>query len=347
MGAGVALLSLAFAILGIVCGVFLPGPRARRWRKEPRVRARAGQPVAPPRVSPGFARSLDKLPRSVPVSLAALPAALKRPATARTPTDAHDVVDVTPPPRLTPRAGVMARPATSAEPRASTAKPPTGATPPGTTPPTPPAGGSGAGAPSGPSGGGTSALPPSRGPSALPPSGGTSAQPPGGGTKRIASERRPERAATGRGGRDLLGRLAEWHGGTGPGHGVAMTVAAVILQRATVCPAGRRRPTCGSPAGRAARRAAQCRWSWSRQTQPGRWRQPSPGRRCSPSRPPPQAVRSRRWSGGHAWRWTRSRRPRRSCRGRRAVLGGCRDRDKPHRSARPGPGVLLAPDLVR
>jgi len=55
------LTSLAAAILGLLCGVFLPAPSSRRYRPEPRVRTDAGTGASAPRVSPQVARATDRL----------------------------------------------------------------------------------------------------------------------------------------------------------------------------------------------------------------------------------------------------------------------------------------------
>jgi hypothetical protein len=60
--------SFTAALLGIGCGVFLPGPTRPRWGPEPRVRARPGGPPVPaPRTSPTFQRAVAALPTSVSV----------------------------------------------------------------------------------------------------------------------------------------------------------------------------------------------------------------------------------------------------------------------------------------
>jgi hypothetical protein len=68
VGTWVAVFSFTAALLGIGCGVFLPGPTRERWGPEPRVRARPGGPPVPaPRTSPTFRRAVAALPTSVSV----------------------------------------------------------------------------------------------------------------------------------------------------------------------------------------------------------------------------------------------------------------------------------------
>jgi hypothetical protein len=58
----VLLFGLGAALLGGVCGIFLPSPSSRRYRPEPRVRVAPGATVPqPPRVSPRTVRAADLL----------------------------------------------------------------------------------------------------------------------------------------------------------------------------------------------------------------------------------------------------------------------------------------------
>ena len=72
----VLLVSLGCAILGAACGVFLPPPSSRRYRRGPRVRASAGGAPSAPRVSPQVAHAADRYAKQAVAGMVAGAAAV-------------------------------------------------------------------------------------------------------------------------------------------------------------------------------------------------------------------------------------------------------------------------------
>lgn len=115
-GSGVSgmalLLSLGCAVLGGLCGVFLPSPSSRRYRPAPRVRAQAGGPASAPRISARVANVTDRYAKpaaaGVVAGAAAVTAAGFRRASRATPTPSAPA-DVPPAPVLQPQPGTPIR----------------------------------------------------------------------------------------------------------------------------------------------------------------------------------------------------------------------------------------------
>lgn len=107
-------ISLAAALLGAACGVFLPAPSSRRYRSAPRARSDAGGPPSAPRVSPGVAAAADRYAKPVVAGAAAVTAAgakklSRSPAPAAQPADGEVAPDAEPDPVLQPRSGTPIR----------------------------------------------------------------------------------------------------------------------------------------------------------------------------------------------------------------------------------------------
>lgn len=107
------LVSLACAVLGLLCGIFLPSPSSRRYRPAPRVRADAGAPSGAPRISPSVAQAADRYAKAAVVGVATGAAAATAGArkasrsSSKAAPAATPVAD--PAPGLQPRAGTPIR----------------------------------------------------------------------------------------------------------------------------------------------------------------------------------------------------------------------------------------------
>ncbi|MFN8623221.1 MAG: hypothetical protein U0869_20980 [Chloroflexota bacterium] len=123
------LLMVLIAILGTVCGVFLPAPSARRYRPEPRVRPDAGN-AAPAKVTPSVARAADKYAKPVVVTASAVAAAgAQKVSRSSAPTEGRVLSStaVDPEPVIQPRAGTPIKTSGPVSPDAAT--PATGTSP--------------------------------------------------------------------------------------------------------------------------------------------------------------------------------------------------------------------------
>lgn len=112
IGNTVLVISLAAAVLGAACGIFLPAPSSRRYRPAPRERTDAGGPPSAPRISPSVAAAADRYAKPVVAGAAAVTAAgakkLSRSASPA-PVAEPDAGDAEPAPVLQPRTGTPIR----------------------------------------------------------------------------------------------------------------------------------------------------------------------------------------------------------------------------------------------